>query len=123
MPSAGSVTCDLLSGPAPELRERVETWQVPGIDGYGAQKLGKGDAEYTFRAVLFGTAADIDAWYVTVQALQGTIVTVTDDWATAAGTILVTKVSQLRKTTAKGVKGGVAFQARGEVLIEGVKAN
>jgi len=117
----GGVSCDLLSGPAPALRERVEVWQVPGIDGYGAQTLGKGDAQYSFAAVRFGTSAEVDAWYASVQALQGSVLTVVDDWGTSHTSILLTRVNQLRKSAAQ--LPGTTRVARGAVEIEGVKAN
>lgn len=91
------VVCDLLSGPAAELRERVETWIIPGIDGVGAQKMGKGEAEFTFQATKFAVLADINTWNTQMQSQQGKICTVTDDTATATTNVLIKKVGQLSR--------------------------
>lgn len=115
------VACDLLAGPASALRERVETWIVPGIDGVGAQKMGKGDAAFMFMAVKFGVLATINTWYANMQSQQGKICTVTDDTDTATANILIKQVSQLSRRPA--ITGAAPTQLRGEVRIEAEKVN
>ncbi|MBE3131960.1 MAG: hypothetical protein IMZ55_00675, partial [Acidobacteria bacterium] len=50
----GGVTSDAIHGWPPGLKQRVATWQTPGIAGYGAQLLGLGDGEFQLSAVKFG---------------------------------------------------------------------
>ena len=63
-----------------ELKDRTNVWSMPGNDGFGVQSLGKGDGEFSYEAVLFGTVAELDAWAVTIEAMQGTIVSIQDDF-------------------------------------------
>jgi len=115
------VVCDLLSGPAAELRERVETWIVPGLDGVGAQKMGKGEAEFTFTAIKFAVLATINTWYSQMQSQQGKICTVTDDTGTATANILIKRIGQLSRTPA--ITAAAPLQLRGVVQIEAEKMN
>lgn len=117
MAAVGSVTCTFVRGVSPSLRSRVDTWQLPGIDGYGVQLLGRGDTEWMFEAVLYDDEGDVSTWYTQLEALQGTIVTVVDDWGDSYTNILLVRVSQLDKTIA------VPNGARGEVRIEAKKVN
>jgi hypothetical protein len=116
------VACDLLRGQAPALAEQVEVWRVPGIDGVAGHKTGKGGDGYGFVAIKFGTSAAVDSWYANMQSQVGKICTVTDDWSTAYTSILITRVTQIIKTAAR-LSGSATSVARGEVRVEGVKAN
>ena len=115
------VVCDLLSGQAAALRERVETWIVPGLDGVGAQKMGKGEADFVFTAVKFELLAAINTWYSQLQSQQGKICTVTDDTATATANVLIKRVSQLDRRPA--ITAAAPLQLRGEARIEAEKVN
>jgi hypothetical protein len=77
----GSIAVNIIRGVPPQLRYRVDTWQVPGIDGYGAMNIGLGDAEFDLLAIVYCDSND-DANGLIVQftQLQGTIITVFDDF-------------------------------------------
>jgi len=115
MPFLASTYCDFVKGEAPLPKQRLALWQVPGIDGFGAQKMGLGESEFQFVAVRYGTPAVVGAWALAVQALQGQVIAVVNDWGTAYGRCLVAKISPPRYRPAYG-QGG----ARGEIALEGV---
>ena len=115
MPFLASTYCDFVKGEAPLPKQRLALWQVPGIDGFGAQKMGLGESEFQFVAVRYGTPAVVGAWALAVQALQGQVIAVVNDWGTAYGRCLVAKISPPRYRPAYG-QGG----ARGEIVVEGV---
>ena len=114
----GGIACDIVSGNAAALKQRVERWELTGIDGYGAQLLGKGDSPFAFTAIKFGSGAAVDSWFANLEALQGTIVTIVDDCGTSRTSLLIERVLQLQKSVAYH-QGG----ARGETTVEGVKTN
>jgi len=119
MASIGAVSCDLLSGEPPALKQRSEIWNVPGIDGYGVQVLGTGDAPFALRAVYFGTIAAVSAWAVALQALQGTVATVVNDAGVIYTRCFLASVGPLRRSAAR--RPGTAVASRGEIEIEGVR--
>ena len=41
--SIAGIACDFLHGSIPALKRRVETWEMPGVDGYGSGRLEAGD--------------------------------------------------------------------------------
>lgn len=118
MASVGGVTCDYVHGEAAELRERVDVWQVPGIDGYGAQKLAQGEADFMYVLARYDTAANVETWIDNIVALQGTLVTIVDDWEISRTLCLIQKVSAPKRTPATRTTGTVA--CRGELTIQGV---
>lgn len=90
MSAVGSLSVDLLSGTPLSMRERVETWNVPGLDGLGAQLLGQGTASTKLVTVtLLASAALANAHIAAAEALVGTIVTVTDDSSQSFANCLV----------------------------------
>jgi hypothetical protein len=116
MPSIGGIACTFVRGDAPLPKQRVMLWHVPGIDGYGAQRMGLGDSEFQFRCIAYGTVSAVGAWAIAVQALQGQLVTIVNDWGTSYPRCLICRASPPRYTTAKiGTT-----QARGEIIVEGV---
>ena len=117
-PIDGLIACTFLHaiGPPKALKERITVWQLPGLDGYGAQRLGLGDAEFGFTAVLHGTEAAVDAWIAKIERLQSRIVSAFDDWLKTHTKLLVTRVEQPVKTPALSHIGAV----RGEVNLFGV---
>lgn len=119
MATVGGVTCSKVSGHPRPQQERVEVFDIPGRDGTGIQLYGKGDGQWQGELVFYGTGSAVDAWYVSICALQGTLVTVVNDWDTTALNQLVANVSQLRKTVAIGEGGSrgacvVLFQDHSE---------
>jgi hypothetical protein len=115
MADVGGVNCDMVKGATRDPTERVESHQVPGIDGVGAQLLGKGDSAFRFRAIKYGTNAQMNTWIAALEAFKGDIVTIVDDWGDSHTKCLIMRVSLPRKTAAIAVDNH-----RCEVLIEGV---
>ena len=118
MPSVGGVTCDFVRGGARSLKSTVEVWRQPGFDGYGAQLTGQGDSESRFSLVRFGSATTVNTWRLSVEALQGTLISLTNDLGVAVSGFLVQRVGPVKITAADQGAGEV----RGELSIEGVVA-
>lgn len=104
--SIGAVECSRVIGHARPQATRVQTWQIPGIDGYGAHLLGAGNSESQFVAVAFGRDTVISGvihlptWYDALRATQGTIVTVTNEIGHAFSNQLILEVSDPIRRTA-----------------------
>lgn len=118
MPTIGGVSCDILRGTPEPLGEVVEVWRLDGVDGYGARKLGQGDAPFVFRALKFDTLANINAWIASLKALQATVVSATDDHGTTTSGLLVTRATAF---TRKEVIYQGNERVRATAVIEGVK--
>lgn len=115
MAQVGSVVCDIVRGLRRPLEDRVRTWNVPGLDGYGAHNLGRHDSSFQFRLVRYGSAATVQSWIDALQALQGTAVTVINDWGDSFTNMLIERIGDPLKQAALGYGG-----ARGELDIRGV---
>jgi hypothetical protein len=123
MAAIGAVSCtcvhDREEGSIPsELRERSAQWHVPGLDGYGIAVLGKGEGEFAVVAVLYSTNAGVNLWADSLQALQGTLVSITDDHGDTYTGCFLKRVGNVRKRPA--LMPGSGITTRGEVLIEGM---
>jgi len=93
MSSIGAVSFDIMRGLPQELKTRTEAWETPGISGYGALRLGEGDAEFELTCVKYvADNATALTHAGTVINLQGTVATVTDDHATAYPSVLIRHV-------------------------------
>jgi hypothetical protein len=119
-PVIGGVECDFLKGQVGYLKNKVETWHRPGIDGLGAMVLGYGDSAFSFTAVKFGTNSDIEDWLDEIELLQGQSVSATDEWGDTHDNLVVTRVGLPKKTAAR-VPGNEDVECRCEIAIEGVK--
>jgi len=89
-PSIGGVEFDIIHGLPQIARFRVEVWEVPGLDGYGAMTLGKGNAEFDLVSIFYSANEDdndgsADLIIAQSIALQGTAVNVVDDWRASSG--------------------------------------
>ena len=119
MPSIGAVTCTFVRGTPHVGVQRVHVWETAGIDGYGAQLLGLGDCPFQVLAVCVDAApfgvgyTNVAQWGQNIQALQGTIVSIINDWGTTYQKCLIAKTSQIRISV-------FGNGAKGEILIEGV---
>ena len=72
---------DIVRGLPAELKERVETWEVAGIDGVGAQVSGLGDSEFQITTIKYcASNAEANELIYDCELTQGTIVSITDDW-------------------------------------------
>jgi len=122
MATVGAVSCTYVKRPSVrKLRTRGEHWQIPGINGYGAQTFGTGDAEFSFTVVKFAAVADVETWFRNIEDLAWTIVTVTDDWDISYPYLLITEVGPPRLTAARGKHESQNYDARGELTVKGVK--
>lgn len=117
MAGIGGVACDFVRGDLRAVKERVEIWQVPGLDGYGAQKMGLGDSDFLFTAVLHDSVANVTSWITNLAVLQGAVVSIVDDWGVTFTNCLITRVGIPRRTPF--AHGTIACRA--EVDVEGVK--
>ena len=117
MASIGAVSCDYVKGDSPAQKMRSRVWNVPGLHGYGVALLGYGDAPFEFTAVEFGDAAGLATWAGSIEALQGTIVTITSDLSIVYGNSFIEQVGPLQLTTALGT----GYSVRGELAIRGVR--
>lgn len=114
---AENITCTLIKGRAEGLKQEVETWRVPGRDGYGALVTGLGGGEFSFRCILYGTREEIDLWIPKMEALAGqSEVELENDWGTTFEHLLVREVGLPAESVAIH-QGGV----RCEIVIRGVK--
>ena len=117
MASIGAVSCDYVKGDSPGQKMRNRVWNVPGLHGYGVALLGFGDAPFEFTAVKFGSGAALAVWAGSIEARQGTIVTITSDLGIVYGNSFIEQVGPLQLTTALGT----GYTVRGELSIRGVR--
>lgn len=109
MASIGGVSCDFVRGSSTTLKERLDVYPVPGVDGLGAQKLGRSDSSFRFEAMRLSTHGTVAAWFASIEALQGTVVSVTDDWGKTHTGLLIVEVSEGVRTPnqAPGALGAI----------------
>ena len=106
-------------GAGVSLAQRTEVWATPGMDGVGAQKVGKHDGAFRFLAVLYDTSANVDTWFAALEAVQATIGSIIDDWGTTHANCLIVHVGERHKKAAR-LPGGT-LEAIGEIEITGRK--
>jgi len=120
MASLGAVTVTILRGTPIPTKQRVEAWQVPGINGYGLMTLGLGDAAFDLIAVFYclsnGAAETVKA---SVAALQGTVITVIDNFGVGFGNVGVIEVGVPVKEPM--IYAGYASAVRMQVAIKCVR--
>lgn len=115
MAAIGGITCTFVKGDIPSAKGRLDVFYVPGINGPGAHYLGTGDSPFAVRAVLISTGVLCLAWANALQALQGTVVTIENDWATSYTNCLLLEVGEARRIAA-GIGG-----CRSEILVRGLR--
>ena len=116
MATVGGITCTYVRGHLPDNRQRVRTWAVSGLNGYGAKRTGLGDSEWWIEVEWKSTSTGANTFYAAIEALQGQIVTIVNDWGNTFTNCLVTKVGPPQKTAELGY-GGARMRCR----IEGVR--
>lgn len=115
MASIGSVTTDILRGNSPAaLLEQVATWETPGIDGVGALSIGKNGGNFAYTAIRYGSTAAAETFLSDLENLQGTVVSITDDFGEIYGSLLILSVVRTGKIAEIG-NGG----ARAEAAVSG----
>lgn len=118
--NVGNVSCDIVDASVNSLKSVIETWRVPGLDGYGAQDLGKGNAPWQARAVEYDTSANIETWFAAIEALEGSVISLETGPGTAViySSLLVLDVRRVRRKTVL-YEGN--DRVRGEIALTGVK--
>lgn len=117
MAGVGGVACSFVRITLRPLRQRVETWHVPGLAGQAALLLGASDGDFAARAVLYDTHANVITWHLSLVALQGSVISIVDDWNSTTINCLVVRVGELVRAAARGNGGG---ECRAEVAVEGL---
>lgn len=117
MAGIGGVTCLMVKGEGLDNTQRVEVYQVPGHDGYGALKLGLGDSAWSFRGVLLDSLANVNTWVASLQALKGAVISVVDDFGTTHTNLLVREVSPPQRDAVVHLG---TLKVRGEMRLRGV---
>ena len=117
MATVGGYTCNFVRGTFRALKARGEVWQTPGVNGYGAHVLGTGDADWVCTAVRYETAANVETWLRTIEALQYSTITIVDDYGVTYTNLMVTRVESMQKEAAVGS----GHDTRGEITLSGVK--
>ncbi len=112
----GGTNCTFVKGTIPTaVREVTRRFRRAGIDGHGAVQTGKGDSSYVLRAILYGTKAAINTWATAIEAMQGTVIAVENDFGDTHGSSLADRVTPPRKSAAK--KPNSSQTTRGEMQI------
>lgn len=93
MASIGDIPCTFVRPlDYQSLAPRIEVWVVPGVAGVGSRDLGRNDSAFAFEAVAYGTPEAMLAWFDSLRALQGSVVSIVDDYGTVYATCLVVRV-------------------------------
>jgi len=123
MASIGGTTCTFIhtagGRPPATLRQETEVWRLPGINGYGAMKLGLGGGEFNLVATLYTNKVGVGTWETLLQGKQGTVVTIIDDLGHSHTNCLLVHVGNARITPARNPAGTITQRA--EIDITGVK--
>lgn len=118
MAGVGGVACHFVKGSSAGLKQRVSAWFTPGINGQAALRLGYNDGEFAFQAIFYGTHAAVVSWKANIEALQGEIVSIVDDWGATHVNCLVEKMTAVDRNPARG-NGIASATCRGAFMIEG----
>ena len=118
--TVGGIAAQLVKPNAPTgNKQRIVTWIVPGLTGIGAHKLGENEADWEFILIFFGTDAACDAWAISIEALQSTIITIIDDHGDTYTDMLVVSMANPRKIAAFHAAGNGVLDRRCEITIAG----
>ncbi len=97
--SGATLTLDIFRGMGPLLlRSRVDLWEIPGVNGYGVQKLAQGNGQFQAESVSYisGNTSNLNTattLLVNADLMQGNEVTLVDNWGNGFAHILVHQVS------------------------------
>ena len=117
----GGIACDFLSGNAADEKEQVRVWHRLGVDGLGTLAIGSGDSEFSFRATRIEIDATVKAWIESIEALQGTTVTIVDDHAWEHANMTIIRVRRLSVAAAYRPGEATPAQKRAVIIVEGIK--
>jgi len=118
-PISGLVTTtwDMIKGRAQGRQERLETWQVPGVDGYGAQRLGVGESPLFFRLIKFDSIATLNTLYGNLLPAKKYPVTITDDRGIVYTNCIIEMVGEFDPVVAYNPAAPTNFRV--EVIVQG----
>jgi len=108
------IACEFIKGATVLPGQRVSTWQVNGVDGFGWQKHGLGDSSFRFLLIKYGTVSAVESWRISVTALQGSRVDINDDWNVTTTGCVILQMGPLLRSVALG-----PGPQRGEIEIGG----
>lgn len=120
MAGIGGIRCDFVKGDIRDLKTRVTAYQQTGFGGWGAHIVGRGDSGFAFTGVLYERVGPIEVWIRSLEALQGTIVSIVDDFGIEYFNCLVMRVGRPTKTTAIRPQDPVTSGVRGQIDVMGV---
>lgn len=94
-PLGSEVACSIIrmGGPPSQLIQQTLTWTLPGFDGHGFLHTGKVPGTFVARCLLLGLEAAVDAWFLNMQSLAGTVSVINDDWLKLHTPVVIHQVS------------------------------
>ena len=122
MAGIGGILCSFVKGDIRDLKTRVIAYQQVGFGGWGAHVTGRGDSSFTFPGVLYEKLGPIRTWIVQIEALQGNIISIVDDFGIEYFNCLVMTVGRPRKTTAIRPQDPVSSGVRAQTGPNGQEA-
>jgi len=114
--SVGGVTTSLAKGEPSALVGRVTVWIVPGLSGVGAHAVGDNAGSWRYRLTHYESLANVETWLRAIDALVGTVISVTDNIGKVRTNLLVMSSSGHAKQTVVASTG----TGRAQVTISGV---
>ncbi len=119
--TVAGINTQIVNANAPTARkQRVKVWWRAGHNGRGAHKLGVNQAEWEFQLIFFGTDAQCDAWAISIDALQATVVTIVDSIPDSYTKMLIVTITNKQKRPALHAGGLGLTGMRCEMTIAGV---
>lgn len=126
--SVGTLTVDIIRGRPVSLKDRVEVWERDGFDGIGARLNANGHGEFALKTVKYihgsneaTNKTNAETHIADAAALQGTVVTVEDNWGTTYQNCLVRRFAEEVLNKQKVVYKGDANAIRIELGFELVR--
>ena len=121
--NVGTIPCQFVRGQPEAQKQRTQTFIVAGMSGIGAHRVGRNDSEFTFEVQEAGEEADVDTWIANIQATQGQVVTIEDDWGTQHEFCLITGVTPPRKMPALVPNTSPLEDTMAVITISGVRTS
>lgn len=98
----GDISCTFVKGSSTDDQSRVRIWRAPGMSGFGAHKVGAGENRFEFEAVFYSEEHYVEAWFTSIEALRGTVVTIVDDYNKSHTNCLILDTGRRLKTPRSG---------------------
>lgn len=111
MSSINGIASDIMKGLPRYNTMRIERWQIPGVDGFGAMSMGFGNGQSTLQFIKFGSNAVVEAWATLMETLPGSQpVSIVDDYGDNHVGFLVVGVTNRIKSAAGHSNGALTDQ-------------